>query len=171
VQQSRLKRLAKQIDALVEKDDQLMQQNREFTELRRCAAVELHSICAGFVSELNSLLNNGVVEFTPAAYSPDSFKDSEPNLLQINVRGRILQIEFEATGQLLSTEEYRVPYTLEGAVRSFNQELLDRDVIEEQLLFYCVDKKEKMWRYFDARTYRTGPFDQNYLTTLMEKLL
>jgi hypothetical protein len=28
-----------------------------------------------------------------------------------------------------------------------------------------------MWRFFDARTYRSGPFDQEYLIGLMEQLL
>ena len=40
---------------------------------------------------------------------------------------------FRATPELVSTEDFRVPYTLEGTVRAFNQELLDKDLIEEQL--------------------------------------
>jgi len=28
-----------------------------------------------------------------------------------------------------------------------------------------------MWRFFDARTYRSGPFDENYLVGLMEQLI
>ena len=53
----------------------------------------------------------------------------------MNVRGRILQVAFEATVELVSTEDFRVPYTLHGSVRAFNQELLDKDIIEEQLIF------------------------------------
>ena len=41
----------------------------------------------------------------------------------------------------------------------------------EQLIFYCLEKSRYQWRYFDARTYRSGPFDQEYLVTLMEHLL
>jgi len=87
------------------------------------------------------------------------------------VRGRILQVEFHATPDLLSTEEFRVPYTLEGFVRAFNQELLDKNLIEQQLLFYTVEPDRRMWRYFDARTYHTGPFDRGYLLSLMERIV
>jgi hypothetical protein len=65
----------------------------------------------------------------------------------------------------------RIPYTLQGVVRAFNQELLDRSLIEQQLLFYTLEKEKKMWRFFDARTYRSGPFDQEYLISLMEQLI
>jgi hypothetical protein len=82
-----------------------------------------------------------------------------------------LQIEFEATEELTSSEDFRIPYALHGAVRGFNQELLEQNVVREQLLFYTVEKTGTMWRFFDARTYRTGPFDQDYLIGLMEQLL
>ena len=91
--------------------------------------------------------------------------------MQIGVRGRILQITYTATHELLSTEDFRLPYTLEGFVRSFNQDLLDRRSIEEQMVFYTVEKHRQMWRYFDPRTYRSGTFDQEYLVCLMEQLL
>jgi len=64
-----------------------------------------------------------------------------------------------------------VPYTLEGTVRAFNQELLEKDLIEEQLIFYTLEGKQGMWRFFDARTYRSGPFDLEYLIALMEQLI
>jgi hypothetical protein len=44
-------------------------------------------------------------------------------------------------------------------------------MIEEQLLFYTLEKERKMWRFFDARTYRSGPFDPEYLASLMERLI
>ena len=93
------------------------------------------------------------------------------NLVQINVRGRLLQIEYASSPELVSTEDFRVPYTLAASVRAFNQELLDKDLIEEQLLFYTLEHHRKMWRFFDARTYRSGPFDQEYLVSLMEQLI
>src|SRR6185436_20771214 len=99
----------------------------------------------------------------------DSFQDDSPNLIQINVRGRILQVAFRTTPELVSTEDFRVPYTLEGTVRAFNQELLDKDLIEEQLIFYTVENSKRMWRFFDARTYRSGPFEVDYLIGLMEQ--
>jgi hypothetical protein len=49
-------------------------------------------------------------------------------------------------------------------VRALNQALLDKDLIEEQLLFYTLEDRRNMWRYFDTRTYRSGGFDREYLT-------
>jgi hypothetical protein len=49
--------------------------------------------------------------------------------------------------------------------------LLDKALIEEQLLFYTVEPDRRMWRYFDARTYHTGPFDLGYLLSLMERIV
>ena len=120
---------------------------------------------------MNRLLTHQDMELDPESYSADAFQDEAVNLIQINVRGRILQISFLATAELVSTEEFRVPYTLNGTVRAFNQELLDKDIIEEQLIFYTLENDKKMWRFFDARTYRSGPFDQEYLISLMEQLL
>jgi hypothetical protein len=34
-----------------------------------------------------------------------------------------------------------------------------------------VEKTGNMWRFFDARTYRTGAFDGDYLISLMEQLV
>src|SRR5262249_55734769 len=107
----------------------------------------------------------------PAVFTPDDYNDQGFNLFQINVRGRILQTEFQATAEVVSTEEFRIPYILEGTIRFFNQRLLEQDLIEEQMLFYCREKNRHLWRYFDARTYRTGPFDQEYLVSLMEQLV
>jgi hypothetical protein len=167
---ARLRRLAKEIEALASKDETALQHAREIALLRRRAAGELFTVCARFVDGVNSLLSTPEVQLDPRNFSEDTFQEEAPNLLQINVRGRILQIEFETTPDLVSTEDFRIPYTLSGAVRAFNQALLDKDLIEEQLIFYTLEKKT-MWRYFDARTYRSGEFDQDYLVGLMGQLL
>jgi hypothetical protein len=170
--QDRLQQLARSIDALAEEDGLLFQRAEQMGETRRKAAVELHRVCASFARKLNALLKSADLVLDPPDYEAERFRDAGVNLFQLNVRGRILQIEFEATPELISTENFRVPYTLEGAVRCFNQQLLERDLIEEQLLFYCVEKGgAAMWRFFDGRTYRTGPFDEDYLLSLMEQLL
>jgi hypothetical protein len=168
---ARLKRLAENIDALTEKDESLLRRAREITAFRRDAAADLYAICADFVGSVNRLLARTGVELDPPGYGPDSFQEDLVNLMQINVRGRILQVSFSATPELVSTEDFRIPYTLEGTVRAFNQELLDKDIIEEQLIFYTLENHKKMWRFFDARTYRSGPLDQEYLIGLMEQLL
>jgi hypothetical protein len=168
---ARLKKLAESIDALAEKDERCLRRTREIAALRQAAAADIYAICADFVSSVNRLLAQSEIELDPPAYGSNSFQDDVVNLIQINVRGRILQVSFSATPELISTEDFRVPYTLEGTVRAFNQELLDKDIIEEQLIFYTIENHKKMWRFFDARTYRSGPFDQEYLIGLMEQLL
>jgi hypothetical protein len=167
----RLKRLAKSLDALARKDETGIRRAREIGSLRRQAALELHGICGDFVRDLNQLLAEIELEFHPEEYGAENFQDAGINLFQINARGRILQIKFEATPELISTEDFRVPYILAGAVRCFNQQLLDKDLIEEQLLFYTIEKSRHLWRFFDARTYRSGPFDADYLTGLLEQLV
>ena len=171
VAQNRLKRLAESIDALTEKDESQMRYTRDMAALRLAAAAELHAICAGFVHDVNSLLSRDTVGLDPAEFSPAGFREESPNLLQINVRGRILQVEYTSTPELSSTEDFRIPYTLEGFVRAFNQALLDKDLIEEQLIFYTLEKSGNMWRFFDARTYRSGAFDRAYLIGLMEQII
>lgn len=168
---ARLKRLAESIDALAEKDIQRHEKVREMGALRRRAATELHAICADFVGSLNRLMAHTEVVLDPPAFTEDSLREESPNLVQLNTRGRILQIEFTTTPELLSTEDFRIPYTMKGSVRAFNQALLDKDLIEEQLLFYTIEKEKKLWRFFDPRTYRSGPFDLEYLVGLMEQLL
>jgi hypothetical protein len=168
---SRLKRLAREIEALAEKDESRLRRIREVAALRRRAALEIHTLCKGFVDSVNRLLPRPELELDPQDYREENFLDELPNLMQVNVRGRILQAEFEATPELVSTEDFRVPYTLSGAIRAFNQALLDKDLIEEQLIFYTVEKEKSMWRFFDPRTYRSGQLDQEYLVGLMEQLL
>ena len=171
IEDARLKRLAAQIEALAEKDQQSLRAAREIAEIRRDAAIEIYRICAGFVAGLNRILPREEVMIDPSDSLEEMFDDLSTRLIQINVRGRILQIEYGAADTLISTEEFRIPYTLAGSVRAFNQELLDKDIIEEQLIFYTVEKHRRMWRFFDARTYRSGPIDRAYLISLMEQLL
>lgn len=166
-----MKRLAQSIDSLLEKDERLLRRAREVAETRREAATDLHAICREFVGNLNRMLERSAVDLDPPTLGDQAFQEDVPSLIQINVRGRILQIVFRATGELVSTEDFRVPYTLEGTVRAFNQELLEKDLIEEQLIFFTMEKHKKMWRFFDPRTYRSGPFDVEYLIGLMEQLI
>ena len=168
---ARLKKLARSIESLAAKDELLLRHARDMLKLRRTAASDLHAICAEFVSSVNRLLEHNEMELDPPVFGEESFRDDITHLIQINVRGRILQVGFRATPELVSTEDFRVPYTLEGTVRAFNQELLEKDLIEEQLIFFTLEHHKRMWRFFDARTYRSGPFDQEYLIGLMEQLL
>ncbi len=167
----RLKNLADSIDRLADKDAEVVRRAREMGAVRRAAAAELYGICSGLAAGLNRLLARAVVVIDPPDYDSDGFREESANLIQMNVRGRILQVEFEATPELVSTEDFRIPYILKGFVRGFNQELLDKDLIEEQLLFYTLEKPHPMWRFFESRTYRSGPFNQEYLVSLLEELV
>jgi hypothetical protein len=168
---NRLQRLAQRIRSLAEKDERRLRRVHEVEAVRRAAACELHSVCAGFVAEVNGMLEDRAVLLDPPEFSAASYSDDATNLLQINVHGRILQVAFAATAELVSTEDFRIPYILEGSVRAFNQELLDKDLIEEQPLFYTMERKRNMWRYFETRTYHSGPFDRDYLISVMERIL
>ena len=171
MQTDRLKKLAERIDRLVQKDEEHLRRTREMFALRCKAAAQLYTVCAEFASAVNQLTSSAELALDPPAYALENFRDHEPNLFQLNARGRILQVEFEATEELTSSEDFRIPYALQGAVRGFNQEMLQQNLIREQLLFYTLEKNGNMWRFFDARTYRTGPFDQDYLIGLMEQLV
>jgi hypothetical protein len=166
-----LNRLAESIDRLAEKDDSLLRRAHEIGEMRRAAAMDLHDTCARFVVRLNTLLSRTQVSLDPGDYTAATFREEGQNLFQIHVRGRVLQAEFSATPELVSTENFRVPYILEGTVRCFNQQLLEQDLIREHLLFYCLEKGRGVWRYFDERTYHSGPADEEYLAVLLEELV
>ncbi len=166
----RLKRLAAHIEGLAEKDELAVEHAREIAGARNAAAAEMYAICQEFVIGLNRLLARPEVILDPAQ-PPTQDVESSHCLMQINVRGRIMEIDFDATPELISTEDFRVPYTLAGSVRAFNQELLDKDLIEEQLIFFTIEKDRRMWRFFDPRTYRSGPLDRDYLISLMEQLI
>ena len=167
----RLKRLAQSIDALAAKDEKIIRRAREIAALRLAAAVELHTLCRDFVNTVNRLLSQGKLVLDPEEFSATGLQEDSINLIQVSVRGRILQVAFGNTPELLSTEDFRVPYTLAGSVRAFNQELLEKEIIEEHLIFYTVEKQTRMWRFFDPRTYRSGTFDQEYLVSVMEQLI
>jgi len=169
--EARLKHLAVEIDALSAKDESQLRRIREIAELRHAAARELHTICSDFLRDINPLLKNGELLLDPPEFQDEHFDDDAANLLQLHIRGRILQVEYTSTQELISTEDFRIPYILQGFVRAFNQELLDKDLIEEQLIFYTLEKQNGMWRFFDARTYRSGPFDEDYLISLMRQLI
>jgi hypothetical protein len=171
LERDRLKRLAANIDALVKKDEEQLRRTHEMLALRRKAAGQLHAVCAEFAGAVNRLTTSTELKLDPPEFIPEVFRDSDVNLFQLNARGRILQIEFEATEELTSSEDFRIPYALHGAVRGLNQEMLEQNLVREQLLFYTIEKTGSMWRFFDARTYRTGPFDQDYLIGLLEQLV
>jgi|SRR5579872_1216812 len=162
-------RLARQIDA-AQRDERLLAAEDAIREMRRRAACELHSVCADFVAAVNRHLSGALLDLSPATYAPETFREEGVNLIQISSQGRQMQIAFEATPQGVSTEKFRIPYTLEGEVRAYNQKMLERFEIQSRLIFFCVEGETAVWRFFDWRTLRTGPVDGALFVGLMEPL-
>src|SRR5262249_23091412 len=138
--------------------------------LRRKAACELHGVCAEFVASVNRQLTEATLDLSPPTFTPESFRDSGVNLIQMGSQGREIQVTFEATREPFSTEKVLVPYILEGELRAYNQEMLERLDIRNRLVFYCVGEVVSGWRHFDWRTRQTGPVDGRFLLHLMEPL-
>ena len=167
----RLTRLARAIDLLGERDRNLVDESARVDRLRVQGATELHSICRAFIDALNGRLSKPSVILDPADYCAERYNEGAPGLFQINLRGRLLQIRFEATEDLYSREDFRRPYVLYGAVRSFNQDFLDHNIVDEKAIFYCFEGERGRWYYFDTRTYRTGQLTQDFLVAELEQLL
>jgi len=168
---NRLKRLAERLDGVAAEDDRAVGEAARLDALRRTGAAELHDVCRRFADALNSSLTRGAITLDPPEFLGNNFHDSGPHLFQLNVRGRIVQVMFEASGLSVSTEQYREAYILEGSVRSFNRDLLDRNMIEEHQLFLCLRRVGCQWRFHDSRTNRGGAFDVDYLAGILERLI
>jgi hypothetical protein len=162
-------KLARQIDA-AKKTERSSVDADEVAALRRRGACELHSLCAEFVSSVNSKLSQAALDLSPPAYTLDMFEESGVNLFRIGSQGREMQIAFQAAPQLVSTEKFLIPYVLEGEVRTYNQRMLERFEIRSQALFFCLEGDNFRWRFFDWRTSHTGPVGSELLVSLMGRL-
>ncbi len=170
--EARLKRLAHNIADLERKDSEQIRRAAELTRLRKRAAAELHSICNDFVHAVGEHLPDpSALRLDPPEFSEDDFSDMGTYLFQLSVRGRILQIEFGATSELLSEDDFRIPYTLVGSIRAFNQQMLENSFIDENQIFFAVEPKRSCWMLFDRRTHRSTELDQERLLALMESLI
>lgn len=167
----RLKTLARKIETVAQKDLEQVRKAQEAIRLCRRAAAELHAFCRELVEAINRLLTKPLVELSPAEYTPESFHEDGPNVFQINVSGRVVQLEFRATDAPSSTEKLATPYVLEGAIRAFNQELLDQSLVPEQQLFCCPQAGKLNWVWFDTRSQRAAPLDEERLISLLERLM
>lgn len=166
----RLRRLARSLDKLAEKDRQRIRREEEVLSLRRAAAAELHALLAKFVESVNQLVKEVHVDLAPPQWRDEAFDESEMIVFQINVSGRVIQFSFQSTGPLEELTDIRVAYTLSGAVRWFNQEFLERDEIGDHRLYYCVGRSEQGWRYID-RSQKMNLVNEEYLTSLFELIV
>lgn len=167
----RIARLAKQIQSEIKKDHHLLLGEPDILDLRRQGAVALHAICAEFVASINNLLAPQVLELAPPEYNASLFRDSGLNLFQINTQGRIVQVAFQSTREKFSTEKFLIPYVLEGEVRAYNQQMLERTQIHSRALFFCLEEKGRAWHYYEWLQGRTGTFGRNELVNLFERLI
>jgi hypothetical protein len=167
----RIARLAKQIGIEFRKERHLLLSDGDILELRREGAMKLHAICAELAVSVNRLLSPPVLDLTPPEYFPETFRDSGTNLIQLNAHGRIVQLVFEATRDKFSTDKFLIPYILEGEVRAYNQEMLDRMQVQSQALFYCLEDKGNSWHYFEWLHGRTAAFGREQLVSLLERVV
>lgn len=167
----RLTQLALAIEALGEEDRKLADQSNRAEQLRMRGAADLYAICRSFIEALNRKLSKPALILDPVDYSAASYNDGVPGLFQINLRGRLLQLEFSATEEHVSREEFRRPYVLIGTIRSFNQDFLDHNIVDEKAIFYCPEGERGRWHYVDSRTYGTGILTQDLLVATMKQLL
>jgi hypothetical protein len=167
----RLDRLAQAIEAVGAHDQHLLDESLRVDRIKSEGALLLYGICREFVDALNSRLSEPSVMLAPFEWELDNFHDGQTNFFQISLRGRLLQLEFQSTDEMYSTEDFRLPYVLHGSFRSFNQESLEKNRMGEQRLFCCPLRDTPVWHFFDARTYRTGNVDSDYLAAELERLL
>jgi hypothetical protein len=167
--------LAREIELLSEHDRNLVEENARVERLRARGAAELYGVCRAFADSLNHKLSRPAVVLDPVAYTGDHYRDGVRPFFQINLRGRLVQVEFEATEELYGSEEFRKPHVLRGAVRSFNQDFLDHNNVDEKSIFYCADRKRAaesgQWHFFDSRTYRTGELTEDFFIGELRQLL
>ena len=162
-------KLARRIDA-TGRAERFLADTVHIAELRRRGACELYRLCAEFVSSVNGRLPEPLLELSPAAYSAGDFREPGTNLMQISSQGRQMQIAFEATPELSSTEKFLIPYVLEGEVRTYNQRMLERFDIRSRMVFFCVEGESAVWRFFDWRTRASGILTGETLARLIEPL-
>jgi hypothetical protein len=170
-EEERIARLARQIGEDVGKERHLLLTDGEVLEFRRRGAAELHTICADFAASVNRLLTPPVLEMAPPDFASEMFRNSSANLFQLNAQGRIVQIAFESTRERFSTDKFLIPYILEGEVRAYNQEMLERTQVRSHALYYCIEDSQKAWRYHDWASGRSGLFSQEQLVSLMERIV
>lgn len=169
--QDRLDRLARAIEAIAGRDMRLVDESAMVDRHREEGAAALYKVCREFVDQVNGRLTQPVLVLDPPEWNAEAFDEDAANLFQISLRGRLLQIEYAATEEPYSTEEFRHRYVLRGGVRSFNQNFLDRNTVDEQMIFYCPNDSGAAWHFFDPRTYRTGLITMEYLASELERLL
>lgn len=168
----RLRRLARKLDELPARDAQRRREAEELERKQNEAARALFELCQKLAKTLNPMLKHLQIELSPETFSAGMLDGEAGMLIQLNAAGRIVQLALAAREPSPSTEHYRVPYILRGAIRWFNQEWLDRQLVQEHWLFCCLNEgAAPEWRYLDPHTRKSGALNLEYLISRFEELL
>jgi len=175
VSQDKLKKLAHLLERSIAHDEARIQRELQIQDLRRDAALSLFQTCNEFVAALSALLTNANLELSPAEMTRERFQAARETLIQINASGRVIQLSFVGTEPLVTSDNLKTPYTLEGSVHWYNQDMLERDEIREHRLYYCIGthnntKQKSEWIHYDVSTYKSGPVNADYLSSRLEEL-
>ncbi len=169
--EARFRKLAHRIEELRLKDVAIQQLRSQILDQRTQAVQRLWETCRSFASQLNAFAPEDKIELSPSE-APADFPDDQTLELMLNVRGRVLLVALRAPSNLVSSDNFKKPYILEGDVRFFNQELLENDRVEEHGIFFCPNEgREGGWLYWNVRTYRSGVADEDYFASLLEQIL
>ncbi len=171
IDEEKLRRLAQRLEAVAAADRERIEEEKRLADVRRDCAFNLYAICSNLVRSLNSVMPETTLELAPADYARDSFIETGANLFQIHFNGRIIQLAFEGSDPMISTEAYSRPYTIHGAVRWFNQQALEGMGIGEHLLYLCLERSGAAWEHFDPISHQRGHVDEEYLAELLTELI
>jgi len=169
--EARIRKLAHRIEELRLKDVEVQQLRQQILEARRKAVQRLWETCRSFASQLNAFAAEDKLDLSPSE-PPADCRDEQPIELMLNVRGRVLLVALRAPANLISSDNFRKAYILEGDVRFFNQELLESDRVEEHSVFFCPGEgQDGDWLFWNVRTYKSGLVDEDYFASLLEQIL
>jgi hypothetical protein len=169
-QRNRLQKLAKAIDAFADRDAARLKREEEIHRIRVQGATELHALCVQFAAELNPLLQKVKLEVSPEQFQPSQYQPVRPTVFQLNASGRLIQFTFQATENWTANHDFRLPYTLEGAVQAYSQEEIDHSVIHEFRIFYCLEDKRDEWYWLDLVRRESGKVNLDYIASMLEQL-
>lgn len=167
----RFQKLARRIEELRRKDEATLQRRQHISKRRGEAIRQLWEICGNFAQRLNSYIEEDRIQLSPGE-APEEFPEENQIQLLLNVRGRILLLDIRGPSNLVSNDNFKKPYILEGEVRFFNQELLEDERVEEHGIFFCPGEgPDGAWLYWNGRSYKSGRVDETYLASLLEQIL
>lgn len=170
-QEARFRKLAQRIEELRLKDEALQLSRRQVLDDRRQAVRKLWQTCRNFADQLNKYAGDDKIDLSPPQ-PPNDCPDEQPLELILNIRGRVLLLDVRAPANLVSSDNFKRPYILEGDVRFFNQELLESNRVEEQGIFFCPEEgRAGEWVFWNVRTYKSGLIDEDYFAALLEQIL